>query len=252
MADQIDDNQDTNIPSTDELLASLKEIRGLNAVERKKATDYVNKLKEIQEREVGLIQTSERLKAQIYEVSNNPLSPLAQDSTFSQIQAEGISEMLRAKEELILNKDSLIKEKEREIERGEIERAVTSIYFACGGIPDSDSRNKEIKDSRLLPSKIIYNRLAPIIAKDGDGQLVILDERGEIEFNSNGDRKSIGDKIRELKAIESMGNFFVDSQYKQPFNTPPRNTPGNYVDRDKAKQGKADIDAIANGSLRVR
>lgn len=243
-----DDNQDTITP--EEILYSLKEARKISDIERKNANKYTSDLKEFQDRESSLSQENERLKAQIYEVSG--VTEKSLDSSFQQMQTEGISEMLRAKEELISQKDNLIKEKEREIEKDKNERAINSIYYACGGIPDTDPRNKEIKDARLLPSKIIYNYIAPLIAKDGDGQLVILDENGDIEFNSNGDRKSIGDKIRELKAIESLKGFFVDSQNNKLFNSPPRNTPGNYVERDKVKAGKADIDAIARGDLKVR
>lgn len=215
--------------------------------------DAIALLKEMKAREENLNQDNIRMKSQLWELlnkeSDSPANPLKTDS---HTQSESVRELLSRKDMTIEEKDNLIKEKERAIEAKEIERAIYSIYFSCGGIPDTDERNSGIADLRLLPSKIIHNRIAPMIAKR-DGQLVILDENGEIEYNPEGGKKTIGDKIRELKDTESLSRFFLNrstSANKAPQSISPSR--GKFVDRELAKQGKADIDAIASGRISVR
>lgn len=251
------ENQENNqeILSPEDTQKLLRETRISANEERRKAKGYESSLKEMKAREASLSQENERLKAQLFEIlggketeaSNNPALTAS-----SQSQTESVRELLKAKEDAIASKEDIIKKKEKALEMKEIEQAIHSIYFSCGGIPDTDERNVGVTDLRFLPSKIIHNRIAPIVSKDKDGQLVILDENGEIEYNSEGTRKTIGDKIRELKDTESLKRFFLthrDSNKAPQSISPSR---GKFVDRELAKQGKADIDAIASGSLSVR
>lgn len=245
------ENQENDLGFED-AIALLKEQRNLSAIERKKAKEYETLLKEMKAREESLNQDNVRMKSQLWELlnkeSDSPANPLKTDS---HTQSESVRELLSRKDMTIEEKDNLIKEKERAIEAKEIERAIYSIYFSCGGIPDSDERNSGITDLRLLPSKVIHSRIAPIIAKR-DGQLVILGEDGEIEYNPEGGKKTIGDKIRELKDTESLSRFFLNrsSANKAPQSISPSR--GKFVARELAKQGKADIDAIASGRISVR
>ncbi len=224
------------------------------AKERKKAKEYQDALEAIKERELAIKKQNETLQAQLYELTNSKTQRTEVDSAISQVvQGETMKNILKEKDEVIRAKDLKIEELERKRQESELDSIIDKTYMACGGIPDSDSRNLGITDRRFLPSKLIHQQMRNMIGHDTDGQIVILDENGQIEYDSHGGRKSIADKMMELKNTEGTSHFFGDD-YRVGINTPvasssaqSRGRGGTFVDRELVRQGKASIDDIASG-----
>mgnify|MGYP000861495625 CR=1 FL=1 len=249
------DNQEASIPDIDKLMKALNMERDAVAKERKKAKEAQDALQALAEKEQQIKRQNETLQAQLYELTNNPRNQKAEvDSAISQVvQGETMKNILKEKDEVIRAKDQKIEELERQRKKFELDSIIDKTYMACGGIPDSDSRNLGLTDRRFLPSKLIHQQMSNMIGHDTDGQIVILDENGQIEYDSHGGRKSIADKMMELKNTEGTSHFFGED-YRSGINTPvasssaqSRGRGGTFVDRELVRQGKASIDDIASG-----
>jgi hypothetical protein len=249
------DNQEASIPDIDKLMKALNMERDAVAKERKKAKEAQDALQALAEKEQQIKRQNETLQAQLYELTNNPRNQKAEvDSAISQVvQGETMKNILKEKDEVIRSKDQKIEELERQRKKFELDSIIDKTYMACGGIPDSDSRNLGLTDRRFLPSKLIHQQMSNMIGHDTDGQIVILDENGQIEYDSHGGRKSIADKMMELKNTEGTSHFFGED-YRSGINTPvasssaqSRGRGGTFVDRELVRQGKASIDDIASG-----
>jgi len=132
------------------------------------------------------------------------------------------------------------------ITRTAIERA----FFEAGGKKSSFDLSVQSPED-ITPVEMVLSVLQNRIRLEEDGKIVFLNAIGNIEVNSEGKPKSIGEKIAELKK-GSTGALFEPENTNSGTGAAPTTTSygGKQVtvySIEQARNGRADIDAIASG-----
>lgn len=122
-----------------------------------------------------------------------------------------------------------------------LDTQLEAAYKELGGIGNNDDREAYDAIKRHL--------------KEGErmqfenGKYVFFDERGVIEFGSNGP-KTIAEKVAELKQTPAYKPFFSGGTSKQTDSNSQQPETKTYT-REDARRGKASINDIASGKASV-
>jgi hypothetical protein len=137
---------------------------------------------------------------------------------------------------------------QRKYEQTVVETAIKTAFYDQGGRKSGyDLESQGIDD--VAPVDAIMTLLSPRIKLE-EGRVVITSRTGEVETNSEGRPKTLGEKMLELRK-GSMGALFEpESRSSGSGMTPTFSSGGqNYklFSREQARNGKASIDDIAAG-----
>jgi hypothetical protein len=221
--------------------------------ERTKAEDFNKKAKNAAKQLEEATLKLEKLKEVDIDKYNAMLDRQAKADEES-LRRQGNWDTLKANYQAASDKDkSVITELSGTIEGMKVHATLEKAFRLAGGIEEVEfdgSSAEEIQPIDLV-SSYLKSRLKVV-----NSQVVVIDRVGEIELNKDGTAKTVSQKMIELKTT-TLGHLFKAENNNSGGNAPVKAVDSNgrktvVFTKEQAATGKADIEAIANGTANVR
>lgn len=170
------------------------------------------------------------------------------------LQRQGNWDTLKANYQATSDKDqATISDLGSTIEGMKVQSTLERAFRLAGGIEELEfdgNSSEEIQPIDLI-SSYLKARLKVV-----DGQVVVIDRVGEVETNKDGTTKTVSQKMIELKTT-TLGHLFKAESDISGGGAPVKTLDSNgrktsVFTKEQAAMGKADIEAIANGTATIR
>jgi hypothetical protein len=226
----------------------------LSALEKERATrkSLEKQLKERTEAEQALQAKFEQYKQvdpDLYERLKKEQGEREEKDLLKRKEFEQLRQKYQSETEVALKSAKTWEERHNDVV---IQTTVKNAFYETGGKRNHFDLSVEGGED-IAPVEAILALLRPRLKLEND-KVVILNNSGQIELNSEGRPKTLGEKMLELKK-SSMGSLFQPESNSSGSGMIPTITQNGQTikvfSREQARGGKANIDDIASGKAFV-